>query len=294
MGQWTHVGVGAAARLMLPPRGRLVPEVAIVADGSGIMGADKKERPMEVQVAPSFAEMSRCGAAVIGAAIAERPDLVLALPTGATPIAMYRELVAAYAQGQADFSRTQTFNLDEYCGLGPDHPASYHTYMRENLWDDVNLPPEQAHIPNGAAADPERECERYEQAVAAAGYPDLAVLGIGHNGHVGFNEPGAALRSTVHVADLSAETRSLAFHAWRDLSPCLFPQLAAFPTHAITMGMGTILKSRRILLLASGAGKAQAVCRAVNGDVTTRLPASFLQLHPRVTLLVDTAAAALL
>lgn len=255
------------------------------------MGADKKGRHMEIVVAASYAEMSVRAAETICAALRTNPRLVLGLPTGATPLGMYRQLAAAHARGEADFSQARTFNLDEYCGLGPAHPASYHTYMRENLLAHVNLPPERMHVPDGSAPDLEAECNAYAQAIAAAGELDLAVLGIGENGHVGFNEPNPSLLADVHVAVLHFETRSLAYAYWRDRDENPFPSLAAFPEHAITMGMGTILRAKQILLLASGAKKALAVGTAVHGPLSPWLPASFLQLHHCVTLIVDSEAA---
>ena len=249
---------------------------------------------MEVVTVPSYKELSLRAAEIVCKAIGEKPDLVLGLPTGATPIGLYRQLVAAYEQRQVDFARVRTFNLDEYLGLAPEHPASYYTYMRDHLLNHVNLPPKQVHIPNGATPTPGVECSAYEAAIAGAGYLDLAVLGIGQNGHVGFNEPGAELEASVHVARLSAETRRLAYAYWSNSAGNPFPSFTCFPNRAITMGMGTILKAKRILLLASGESKAHAVHQAVKGSLTPQVPASLLQLHCHVTLLVDSEAARLL
>lgn len=249
---------------------------------------------MEVVVAPSYAEMSLRAAEVVCTAMQAEPNLVLGLPTGATPVGMYRHLAAAYEGGKADFSRVRTFNLDEYLGLAPEHPASYHTYMREHLLAHVNLAQQRTHIPNGASPDPETECRAYEEAIAGAGYLDLAVLGIGQNGHIGFNEPGAELRAEVHVACLSTETRRLAYEYWENAVANPFPSLEDFPDRAITMGMGTILQAKRILLLASGESKARAVGQAIAGAITPHVPASFLRLHRDVTVLIDSEAASLL
>ena len=249
---------------------------------------------MEVVTVPSYEDLSLRAAETVCKAIGEKPDLVLGLPTGATPIGMYRQLVAAHRRGTADFSRVRTFNLDEYLGLSPDHPASYHTYMWDHFLSHINLQQNQVHIPNGTAPDPYVECQAYENAIAGTGYLDLAVLGIGLNGHVGFNEPGLELRTNVHVARLSAETRRLAFEYWSETDPRHFARLSEFPSRAITMGMGTILKAERILLMASGASKAQAVHRAITGPLTPQVPASFLQLHRHVIVLVDSPAAGLL
>ncbi len=249
---------------------------------------------MEIVTVPSYEGLSLRATEVVCKAIGAKPDLVLGLPTGATPILMYRQLVAAYAQQRVDFARVRTFNLDEYLGLAPEHSASYYTYMQEHLLAKVDLPPGQAHIPNGAAPDTDAECHAYEAAIAGVGHLDLAVLGIGQNGHVGFNEPGAELESNVHVARLSAETRKLAYAYWTTAVQNPFPSLDCFPDQAITMGVGTILKAERILMLASGKSKAYAVRQAVAGPVTPHVPASLLQLHRNVTFLVDSEAAALL
>lgn len=246
---------------------------------------------MEIVTVPSYEELSLRATELVCKAIGAKPDLVLGLPTGATPILMYRQLVAAYEQKRVSFARVRTFNLDEYLGLAPEHPASYCAYMQEHLLNHVDLPPSQVHIPNGAAPDPEAECQAYESAIAGVGHLDLAVLGIGQNSHVGFNEPGAELKSNVHVARLSAETRELAYAYWSAADKNPFPSLDCFPDRAITMGVGTILKAKRILLLASGQGKAHAVRRAVTGPVTAQVPASLLQLHRDVTILVDSEAA---
>jgi glucosamine-6-phosphate deaminase len=249
---------------------------------------------MEVVTVPSYAEMSLRAAESVCKAIKNKPDLVLGLPTGATPVGMYRELVAAHGRGHADFAHVRTFNLDEYCGLSPDHPASYQTFMQENLFAHVNLLPWKTHIPSGDAPDLEQECRRYERAIVEAGRLDLAVLGIGQNGHVGFNEPGCSLQASVHVAKLRESTRQLAFDLWREDGESPFATMNEFPTHAITMGMGAILKADRILLLASGASKSRALRLAITGALTPQLPASLLQLHRRVTFIVDSEAARLL
>lgn len=249
---------------------------------------------MEVIAVRSYEDLSLRAAEAVCAAIRTKPDLVLGLPTGATPIGMYRRLVGAFGRGEVDFSRVRTFNLDEYLGLAPEHPASYHAFMQEHLFSHVNLSMQSVRIPRGAAPDAEEECRAYERAIAEAGDLDFAVLGIGQNGHVGFNEPACSLQSGVHVALLSDETRRLAYEYWAESNMRLFRSLDDFPDRAITMGMATILKAERILLLASGASKAQAVCQAVTGALTPQLPASFLQLHRRATLIVDNEAAGLL
>ncbi len=246
---------------------------------------------MELVIVQSYDALSRRAAELVVGAIKENPSLTLGLPTGNTPRGMYARLGEAYRLGQVDFSQVTTFNLDEYCDLPPTHPASYHAYMETHLFSLVNIPLEQRHLPDGMAPALEEACRAYEEAIAARGYLDLTVLGIGANGHVGFNEPGDALQSRVHVAQLSEETRQVNFKLLSAEGANPFPALRNFPTRAITMGMGTILKSRRLLLLASGEEKATAVYQMVRGPLTTRAPASFLQLHREVIVVLDQAAA---
>ncbi|MGE5576468.1 MAG: glucosamine-6-phosphate deaminase [Syntrophothermus sp.] len=241
---------------------------------------------MQIIVAEDYDELSRRAAETVAAQIREKPDTVLGLATGGTPLGMYRELRRLYQEGKLDFSRTRTFNLDEYIGLAADHPESYHFYMWENFFRHVNLPADQTHIPDGAATDLAAECRRYEEMIQAAGWIDLQILGIGANGHIGFNEPGTEFGAVTHVLRLDPRTikANARFFGSEDL----------VPRQAISMGIKTIMKSRRIILLASGTDKAEAITRTVNGPVTVDMPASILQLHPNVTLLVDKAAAALL
>lgn len=224
-------------------------------------------------------------AARVAAAVRATPALVLGLPTGRTPVALYRELAALAAAGRVDLSRVRTFNLDEFVGLGAHDPRSYRAFMQAHLFGPAGIPPARVHFLDGLAADLEAECVRYEREIAAAGGLDLLLLGIGANGHVGFNEPGAGLHARTHVAELHEETR-------RANASLFGGDLEAVPRRALSMGMATILGARRIILLATGGEKADAVQRAVEGLVTTEVPASFLQLHPAVTWLVDEAAAA--
>lgn len=218
-------------------------------------------------------------------ALGETPDLVLGLPAGQTPIALYRALVARSRAGRVNFSGATTFNLDEFAGLNADHPASYHAFMRRHLLDHVNLLPARVHVLDGAARDWQREVDRFERALARAGGLDLAIVGIGLNGHVAFNEPAAALHARTHLARLRPETRR-ANRApfggrWQDV-----------PSRALTMGIGTILSARGVILLAAGRQKAGILRRALTGPVTTRVPASLLQTHPNVVVVLDRAAAA--
>ena len=220
-------------------------------------------------------------------AIAVHPDLVVGLPTGRTPILFYRQLVALFRAGQVDFTRVTTFNLDEFLGLPASHPASYRTFMEQHLFAHVNIDRRRIHFLNGAAADPAGECERYEGAIAAAGGIDLQILGIGTNGHVGFNEPAPELDARTHRVTLKPETR-------RNNAALFGGNPEAVPAEALSMGMGTILRARALVLIATGGTKASCVERAVRGGVSTSLPASFLQLHPDADVMVDEPAAATL
>ncbi len=213
----------------------------------------------------------------------ESPTLVLGLPTGRTPIPLYRELVRLHEQGRADFSRATTFNLDEFAGLSPRDPRSYHAFMRRHLFDGVNLAPARIEFLNGGARDMRREARRYERRIAAVGGLDLVLLGIGGNGHLGFNEPAARLVSRTHLSTLRPATRRA--NAW------LFDgDVRRVPRRALSMGIGTILSARGVVLLATGRTKAAIVRRALTGPVTTRVPASLLQLHPNVVVVLDREA----
>lgn len=215
--------------------------------------------------------------------IVARPTLVLGLPTGRTPLGLYRELRERSGGGLIDWSRVRTFNLDEFAGLAPDDPQSYRAYMQAELFDHVSIDPGSIGFLNGQAADLKAECGRYEEAIDAAGGIDLQILGIGANGHIGFNEPAEGLCANTHIAELERETREANAERfggdWRRV-----------PQHALSMGMATILNAREIVLMATGAEKTEAVRGMIEGLITTRLPASLLQAHPRVTVMVDRQA----
>ena len=219
----------------------------------------------------------------IAQALATTPQLVLGLPTGRTPVPLYAALVSLYERGQANFSRASTFNLDEFLGVPPTDPRSYRAFMERQLFDVVNLRPSRIHFLSGAAPDAEAECARYERAIARAGGIDLLILGLGVNGHIGFNEPGRALVAGTHRTRLTAATRRS--------NVSLFGRVADVPTEALSMGMGTILRARRIVLLATGAAKAPTVRQMVVGPITPQVPASFLQLHRAAEVWVDRDAA---
>jgi glucosamine-6-phosphate deaminase len=231
--------------------------------------------------------LARTLAVQIAAAIGQRPALVLGLATGRTPIRLYHELGALHAHGQVDFSRVTTFNLDEFVGVPADHPGSYRVFMHEHLFSRVNLPPEQIHFLDGMAADPDAECDRYETAIAAAGGIDLQILGIGTNGHIGFNEPARVLQPRTHRVTLTSSTR-------RSNASLFGGDPEKVPTEALSMGMASILHARRIVMIATGKSKAKCVERMVRGPIATKMPASFLQLHRDIELVVDRAAAAVL
>jgi glucosamine-6-phosphate deaminase len=209
-------------------------------------------------------------------AIRGNPRIVLGLPTGRTPVTMYERVVAACSREYHCFRDVATFNLDEYIGIEPTHPGSYCTFMNEHLFSHVDMEKSNAHIPNGMAPDPAAECARYEREIAAAGGVDLTFLGLGSNGHIGFNEPGTPFDSRTRVVALTASTRAA--------NAPLFPD-GNVPTHAITMGIGTILESKSIVLLASGDKKRAAIERLRGGEITEGFPASALWKHPGVTVL---------
>lgn len=239
---------------------------------------------MIVSLCANADAVSELAATRVADLLTSHPTAVLGLPTGRTPIEMYAELVARHAAG-LDFSSATTFNLDEFVGIGPDHPGSYAAYMEAHLFGKVNLPRDRAHLLDGQAPDLALECDRFEVAIADAGGLDLQVLGIGANGHIGFNEPASGLTARTHLVTL--------LQASREGNAGFFGgQVDNVPTEALSMGMGTILKARRLLLLATGASKKDAIEAAVRGPVTTRMPASFLQLHPAVEILCDPDAAA--
>jgi glucosamine-6-phosphate deaminase len=243
----------------------------------------EEEVGMEVIILPSAAEASLAAARIVARVVRANPRAVLGLATGETPERLYAELVRAHRQDGLDLSRVTTFNLDEHVGLDDGHAASYRRYMQERLFRHVNLRPDRTHVPDGRAPDLDAACAAYEQAIRRAGGIELQILGIGADGHIGFNEPSSSLASRTRVKTLTAATLA-AIRA--RLPPGEEP-----PRHAITMGIGTILEARRCLLLAFGARKAEAVARMVEGPVTALVPASALQLHARTTVLVDEEAA---
>jgi len=224
------------------------------------------------------------GARIIARQVREKPDAVLGLATGRTPLRLYQELIRLHRDEGLDFSRVTTFNLDKYVGLPATHDQSYRWFMREHFFRHVNLDPARTHVPDGTAADLHAECRGYEERIAAAGGIDLQLLGLGRNGHIGFNEPTGSLRSRTWIKILSEQTL-------RDNS-AVFGDFASMPRHAITMGIGTILDARRVLLLSFGPAKARASADMIEGPLAAICPASALQLHPRAVVLLDESSAA--
>jgi glucosamine-6-phosphate deaminase len=239
---------------------------------------------LNVKVYPTDRAVARALATRIAGALAENPRIVLGLPTGRTPIALYEELASLAAEGRADFSQATTFNLDEFVGIPPSHPGSYRSFMETHLFSRVTIDPGRVNFLHGDAPDLEAECARYEQAIADAGGIDLQVLGIGTNGHIGFNEPDRELQARTHRVALKPETR-------RSNAALFGGNVDAVPGEALSVGMATILQTRAVVLLATGHGKASCVERVINGPLTTDLPASFLQLHHAADVMLDEAAA---
>ena len=234
---------------------------------------------MKIVFTDSYEEMSRKAAIRIAQQIIMKSSSVLGFATGSTPQKTYDILGEFYLQGIVDFSTITTFNLDEYVGLDPDHPQSYSHFMEENLFQKVNLNPDRIHIPSGIAPDLQEVCSHYEETIQRLGGIDLQLLGIGPNGHVGFNEPGTHLNSVTHMVSLSDATIRA--------NSRFFQSPDEVPKKAITMGIKTIMGARKILLLVSGVGKAGIIQKALSGPVTEDLPASVLQLHPDVTVIID-------
>jgi glucosamine-6-phosphate deaminase len=241
---------------------------------------------MLVIVKEDYDAMSVEAARLVADRIVKKPNLVLGLATGSTPLGLYRELIRLCSDEGLDFSKLTTFNLDEYIGLPPHHEQSYHRFMWDNLLSQINVDPRFVHIPNGMVLDIEAHCAWYEEQIVRAGGIDLQILGIGANGHIAFNEPGSSLGSRTRVKTLTRKTR--------EDNARFFGTLEEVPKHAITMGIGTIMEARELLLLASGEGKAAAMQAAAEGPITAMVPASMVQMHRNVYAVVDREAAALL
>jgi glucosamine-6-phosphate deaminase len=247
---------------------------------------------MLVVVKKNHREVSREAARVVSERVREKPSAVLGLATGGTPLELYRELIRMHREEGLDFSKVTTFNLDEYIGLPPSHNQSYHYFMREHLFKHLDIPERYIHIPSGMVDVNDihrinRFCRWYEEQITECGGIDLQILGIGANGHIGFNEPGSSLGSRTRIKTLSEKTR-------RDNARFFENDIEKVPKYAITMGIGTILDSKIVLLLASGKNKAQAIKNTVEGPITAQVPASVVQMHRRAILVVDEEAGSLL
>ena len=242
---------------------------------------------MKIIRAKDYQDMSRKAANIISAQVIMKPNCVLGLATGGTPVGTYEKLVERYNEGDLDFSEVTSVNLDEYRGLSKEHPQSYWYFMNENLFSKVNIDPAKTNLPDGTNLDTAAECARYNGIIHKLGGIDLQLLGIGPNGHIGFNEPGQAFELETHCVDLAPttiEANKRFFDGNEDL----------VPKQAYTMGIKTIMQARKVLVVANGKAKAQAVKDAVTGPVTPACPGSILQLHPDCILVADEEALSLL
>lgn len=239
---------------------------------------------MKIYKAKDYKDMSRKAANIISAQVIMKPNCILGLATGSTPIGTYDQLVEWYNKGDLDFSEVTTVNLDEYKGLPRTNDQSYYYFMHQHLFDRVNIDPERTNVPNGMESDAEKECGRYEELIRSLGGVDLQLLGLGHNGHIGFNEPGEAFEKETHCVDLTESTI--------EANKRFFASADDVPKQAYTMGIKTIMQAKKILIVVNGENKADIVERAFFGPITPEVPASILQLHNDVTLVGDEAALA--
>ncbi|WP_165061173.1 glucosamine-6-phosphate deaminase [Adlercreutzia sp. ZJ154] len=241
---------------------------------------------MNIIIADDYEKMSRIAADIIAEKVRNQPKCVLGLATGSTPIGTYENLVADCKAGKVDFSDVTTFNLDEYVGLQPENDQSYRYFMNTNLFDHVNIDKARTHVPDGSNPDAAAVCEPYDEAIASAGGIELQLLGLGHNGHIGFNEPADEFPVGTHIVDLTETTIQA--------NSRLFDNADQVPRQAYTMGIGTIMGAREVLVVVSGEDKAETVALAFSGPVRPQVPASVLQLHPNCTIVLDKAAASAL
>lgn len=290
------IPVCAVARKPLKGR-RLADKVRIQAEKSAVnngretgrrlLPRKRKEKGITMNIikAKDYQDMSRKAANIISAQVIMKPDCVLGLATGSTPVGTYRQLIEWYEKGDLDFSRVSTVNLDEYRGLTHTDPQSYYYFMQENLFDHVNIDKAATHVPDGTNPDAADACAKHEQIIKSLGGIDLQLLGLGNNGHIGFNEPGAAFEKETHLVDLAESTIRA--------NARFFASIDEVPKQAYTMGIRTIMQAKKILVVVSGEGKADIVSRAFFGPVTPEVPASILQMHPDVTVVCDEAALSL-
>ena len=238
---------------------------------------------MLLMIRKDYDAISKEGARIVAELVRKKPDCVLGFATGSSPLGMYQELIRMHREDGLDFSKVTTFNLDEYVGLPPGHEQSYHYFMWENLFKHINVDSRYVHIPHGMADDVEGHCDWYEEQIEFVGGIDLQILGIGGNGHIAFNEPGSSLGSMTRIKTLTEKTR-------QD-NARFFDSMDQVPKYAITMGIGTIMDARKLLMLASGKGKANAIKNTVEGPISAMVPATIMQMHRHATLLTDEAAA---
>lgn len=237
---------------------------------------------MKFIIAENYEEMSRKAAAILAAQVVQKPDCVLGLATGSTPIGTYKNLIEWYKSGDLDFSRVKSVNLDEYVGLEPTHDQSYRYFMQTNLFDHINIDVANTNVPNGMAGDPEAACAEYDKIIESMGGVDIQVLGMGHNGHIAFNEPADYFPMGTHVVELQESTINA--------NSRFFASADEVPRKAMTMGIGNIMAAKQILVVVNGEAKADIVKKAFTGPVTPMVPASILQMHPNVIVVGDKAA----
>ena len=241
---------------------------------------------MKIIITKNYEELSKVAANEMADVVKNNPSAILGLATGGSPVGMYKELIRMNEAGEIDFSKVTTVNLDEYVGLSGEHPQSYRYFMNDNLFNHINIDKNNTYVPNGLAEDVEAECKNYDNKIAELGGTDVQLLGVGNNGHIAFNEPDENLVSGTHLTSLTQDTI--------EANARFFDSIEEVPKTALTMGLGGIMKSKKIIVIASGEAKAEAVKAMVSGKISTNMPASMLQMHRDVTVIIDEAAAKLL
>ena len=238
---------------------------------------------MKLIITKNYEELSRAAAEEFAKVINKNPNAVLGLATGGSPVGMYKELIKMYQNNEVDFSKVTTINLDEYVGLNPEHEQSYRYFMNENLFKHVNIDIQKTFVPNGLAEDLEKECSEYDKKIQELGGVDIQLLGVGNNGHIAFNEPDDELSVGTNVITLTQDTI--------EANARFFENIEDVPRKAVSMGLGGIMKAKKIIVIASGEGKADIIAKLMNGKITTEVPASMLQMHSNVVVIVDEDAA---
>lgn len=237
---------------------------------------------MKILVCENYDEMSLKGAEIVKAQVNEKPDCILGLATGSTPVGLYTCLAEMNKKGEVDFSKVESFNLDEYYPISPENDQSYRYFMNQNLFSKINIDINKTHVPNGQAEDPEKACKEYDNSILNAGGIDLQILGIGQNGHIAFNEPADELYEGTHLTGLTESTIKA--------NARFFEKEEDVPTQAVTMGIASIMRAKKIIILANGSAKRDVISKLINGGITTNIPASLLKVHPDVTLICDKEA----